>query len=197
MNSNLWLGFLTEFGITSEDAVTVMDEADKYLQVNVSLLIYTRVPWLSVLFPYSPGLDGSTSPMLESQYVYILKLYSKRGMHILQSLLSLVGSREQYLVRQWNHEPGDCSCKNNDSWDMAVHWGTILPKSILLPDLSLQILSRTYAPSVAGVVQQMEYSHTTNHFTLVYHLTKMCTATTTEVRGQYNKCMFSTSPLFP
>ena len=122
MNSNLWLGFLTEFGITSEDAVTVMDEADKYLQVNVSLLIYTRVPWLSVLFPYSPGLDGSTSPMLESQYVYILKLYSKRGMHILQSLLSLVGSREQYLVRQWNHEPGDCSCKNNDSWDMAVHW---------------------------------------------------------------------------
>ena len=58
-----------------------------------------------------------------------------------------------------------------------------LAKSVLLPDLSLQLLSRTYAPSVAGVVQQMEYSHTTEHFTLVYYLTKMCTANTTEVEG--------------
>lgn len=71
IKSTLWLGFLTEFGITSEDAVTVMDEADKYLQVDISLLLYTRVPWSSFSFPCSPGLDGSISPMLESQYVYI------------------------------------------------------------------------------------------------------------------------------
>ena len=53
-----------------------MDEADKYLQVDISLLIYTRLPWSFFSFPYSPGLDGSISPMLESQYVCILKLYS-------------------------------------------------------------------------------------------------------------------------
>ena len=103
MKSNLWLGFLTEFGITSEDAVTVMDEADKYLQVNVSLLIYTRVPWSSILFPCSPGLDGSTSPMMESQYVYILKLYSKRGMYIPPE--SLVSCRDQATVSGMTMEP--------------------------------------------------------------------------------------------
>ena len=101
-------GFLTEFGITSEDAVTVMDEADKYLQ-----------SWLGWDYKPYAGITGA----------------------------------------------GNSIWYDNGTMNMEV----------------AAILSRTYAPSVAGVVQQMEYSHTTNHFTLVYYLTKMCTANTTEI----------------
>lgn len=49
----------------------------------------------------------------------------------------------------------------------------------------MQIVSRTYAPVVAGVLQQLEYSHSTKHFTLVYYQTKACTTHITEVRSSY------------
>jgi len=51
----------------------------------------------------------------------------------------------------------------------------------------MQIVSRTYAPVVAGVLQQLEYSHSTKHFTLVYYLTKACTTHITEVRSSYTR----------
>ena len=52
--------------------------------------------------PYSPGLDGTISPMLESQYVYLLKLYSKRDRHIPQSFVSC---RELATVSGMTMEP--------------------------------------------------------------------------------------------